>query len=242
MLGSSRQTVKFVLEFFLISWYVYPFNSLFPIQSINTIIGQAAFICETEGCDRRVVGDGSDFCPHCRPLFSWNRLKIHDLLSHIGAHLLYDSSLDPSLELCGLCFRPAPLCVFFLRRGKGVGSSQQIDLRTSRCPNLIPFSYLSAAKEATHSPCTNVPVICPLCPSTSSAVWKYNMKAHFEKSHTSAVYRTYSTDFPISESEREGLKKIWESRFKKRRQSKSSKPKTNLLPISEAHSSRRVFS
>ncbi len=61
-------------------------------------------------------------------------------------------------------------------------------------------------------------------------------------SKTSAVYRTYSTDFSISESEREGLKKIWESRFKKRRQSKSRKPKPNTLPISEVHSSQRVFS
>ena len=194
-----------------------------------------------EGCDRRVVGDGSDCCPHCRPSFSWNRLKIHDLLSHIGAHLLFDTSLDTTLQLCGLCFRPSPLCVFFLRKGKGTGSSPQIDMRTSRCPNLVVFSYLSAAKEATNSPCTNVPVICPLCPSTSSAVWKYNIKAHFEKFHTPAVYRTYSADFVISESEREGLKKIWNSRFKKRRKSKFSKPKSKL-PISEAHSSRRVFS
>jgi len=50
-----------------------------------------------------------------------------------------------------------------------------------------------------------------------------------------------SADFVISESEREGLKKLWNSRFKKRRQSKSSKPKSSL-PISEAHSSCQVFS
>ena len=218
------------------------FNYSFSIQNISISIGKAAFICESERCDRRIVGgDGSDCCPHCRPSFSWNRLKIHDLLSHIGAHLLFDNSLDPSLQLCGLCLQPSPLCAFFLRKGKGTGSSQQIDMRTSRCPNLIAFSYLSAAKEATHSPCTNVPVICPLCPSTSSAVWKYNIKAHFEKFHISAVYRTYSADFVISESEREGLKKLWNSRFKKRRQSKSNKSKSSL-PISEAHSSCQVFS
>ena len=167
-----------------------------------------------EGCDRRVVGDGSDCCPHCRPSFSWNRLKIHDLLLHIRAHLLFDTSLDPTLQLCGLCFQPSPLCIFFLRKGKGTGSSSQIDMRTSRCPNLVVFSYLSAAKEATNSPCTNVPVICSLCPSTLSAVWKYNIKAHFEKFHTPTAYRTYSANFVISESEREGLKKIWNSRFK----------------------------
>jgi len=150
-----------------------------------------------------------------------------------GAHLVFDNSLDPSLQLFSLCFWPSPLCIFFLWKGKGTSLSQQIDMWRSWCLNLNAFSYLSAAKEATHSPCTNMPVICPLCPSTSSAVWKYNLKAHFEKFHISAVC--------FSESEREGLKKLWNSRFKKWRQSKSSKPKSSL-PISEAHSSCRVFS
>ena len=45
----------------------------------------------------------------------------------------------------------------------------------------------------------------------------------------------------ISESDREGLKKLWNSRFKKHRKSKLSKPKSKL-PISEAHSSHRIFS
>jgi hypothetical protein len=84
------------------------------------------------------------------------------VLEHIGAHLLFDTSLDTSLELCGLCFRPSPPCIFYLRKGKGPGTSQQVDIQKSHCPNLIKaFSYHSAAVESSNSPCTNVPLICP---------------------------------------------------------------------------------
>ena len=107
----------------------------------------------------------------------WDRKSTHKVLEHIGAHLLFDTSLNASLEqeLCGLCFHPSPLCIFYLRKGKGAGASQQVDIKKSRCPNLIKgFSYQSAAMESTSSPCTNVSLICPLCPSTSGAIWKYN--------------------------------------------------------------------
>jgi hypothetical protein len=204
--------------------------------------GRAAFICENEGSDRRIPDAESDHCPQCRPDFSWDRKNTHKLLEHIGAHLLFDNSLDTSLELCGLCFRPSPLCVFYLRKGKAVGASQQIDMQRSRCPNLLKtISYQSAATESTNSPCTNVPVICHLCSSTSSAVWKYNMKAHFENSHPTLKYKDYLAPFMLSESEQMGLSTVWNKRYMKRRKNKAAKPK-NLLTISEAHSTRQVFS
>lgn len=192
--------------------------------------------------DRRIPDAESDHCPQCRPAFSWDRRSPHKLLEHVGAHLLFDNSLDTSLELCGLCFRPSPLCVFYLRKGKGVGASQQIDFERSRCPNLIkPFSYQSAATESTSSPCTNVPVLCHLCSSSSGAVWKYNMKAHFKNSHPTLKFKDFSAPFTISDSERKGLSNVWGKRYTKRRKNKAAKPK-NPLVISEAHSTRQVFS
>ena len=205
--------------------------------------GGATFICESEGLDQNLLDPESDCCPRCRPSVIWDRKSTHKVLEHIGAHLLFDTSLDTSLELCGLCFRPSPLCIFYLRKGKGAGASQQVDMRKSRCPNLIKgFSYQSAAMESTSSPCTNVPLICPLCPATSGAIWKYNMPAHLRNSHPSALQASYASMFTISGSERAGLAKIWAKRHAKKRKKKGVAKSKNPLVISEAHSTRRVFS
>jgi hypothetical protein len=133
--------------------------------------------------------------------------------------------------------------VFYLRKGKGAGSSRQIDVNKSRCPNLFkPFSYHSAATESTSSPCTNVPLPCPLCPATSGMIWKYNMKTHFAIKHPSAAYDSYSAPFIVSESERKGLLAKWKKRQTKKRRTKAGTKGNKKLPISEAHSTRRVFS
>lgn len=72
-------------------------------------------------------------------------------------------------------------CVFYLRKGKAVGSSQQIFMRWSRCPNLLTaFSFQSAATESTISPCTAIPVVCRLCCSTSSAGLNYTGSLQIE--------------------------------------------------------------
>ena len=94
---------------------------------------QAAFICESEGLDQNLLDPESDCCPRCRPSVIWDRKSTQKVLEHIGAHLLFDTSLDASLEqeLCGLCFRPSPLCIFYLRKGPGAGASQQVDIKKS---------------------------------------------------------------------------------------------------------------
>ncbi|KAF8890599.1 hypothetical protein BD779DRAFT_1438361, partial [Infundibulicybe gibba] len=149
--------------------------------------GKAAFVCEREGKETSPIPGGDEFnvCPKCRPPFEWDRTKPHRLLEHVGGHILFDSSLDSALEWCGLCMRLSPLCIFYLRKGKGAASSAQIDMERSRCPNLLKFSYRSAASSTSLAPCSNVPISCPLCASDLAAVWKYNMKAHFSKHHPS---------------------------------------------------------
>ena len=181
-----------------------------------------------------------DSCPHCHdPAFLWDRNKIPSLIQHISSHVLFNSSLNKTLQLCGLCFRPYPTCIIYLRKGKGAGSSIQVDLKKFRCPNLQKFSYQHAATGAPTSPCTNVPVECPLCPSTG-AVWKYNIEAHFAKMHPSADFAQYSLPFNISNAEIESMWLVWKKRKVKQRSTKKSNKVP--LPISEAHSTTRVFS
>jgi hypothetical protein len=170
--------------------------------------GNAAFLCESEN-ESNQDGYGliaeSAKCLCCQPPVPCDPDRVHKVLSHVGAHILFDKSLDLTLELCGLCLRPLPNCIFYLRKGKGTGSSCQVDHRKTRCPNLRRFAYLSAATEAPNSPCTNVPIICPLCPSSAGTIWKYNAQIHFSKHHPSTVLSDHLYNITISTSEQAAL-------------------------------------
>lgn len=158
-------------------------------------------------------------------------------------HILFDSSLDTTKELCGLCMRPSPLCTFYLRKGKGAGSTQQIDEHVSCCPNFMGKLFYSAtATEHANSPCTNVPVTCPLCPSTSAAVWKYNMKIHLARVHPSTKGGDFPTAYVISDSEKATLKIQWEKCYLVLHQRQRHNTTSRLLAVSEVHSSWQVFS
>ncbi|KAF8232407.1 hypothetical protein L208DRAFT_1272347, partial [Tricholoma matsutake] len=174
------------------------------------------FLCTAEGKEENIYGLGTELgkCSHCWPPMLWDPEHVQKVLEHVAAHLLFEKSIDTLLELCSLCLRPAPSCVFYLRKGKGSGSSCQVDHQKSHCPNLQRFAYLSAAMETPSSLCTNVPVICPLCPSSSGAVWKYNLKVHFTKHHPSGDLAHHFSNFSISNSEQTGLSIKWDSRHK----------------------------
>ncbi|KAF8269210.1 hypothetical protein EI94DRAFT_1575002, partial [Lactarius quietus] len=150
-------------------------------------------------------------CPMCRPAFPWDINKTHKVLEHVATHLLFDNALDITKEPCRLCMHPSPLCSFYLQNGKGAGSALQIDKRMSHCPNFIGWLfYLVAATESTTSPCTNVPVACPLCPSTLAAVWKYNMKSYLAWIHPSTEGSDFHNAYMISKSEKSALKMLWD--------------------------------
>ena len=57
----------------------------------------------------------------------------------------------------------------------------------------LNFSYTVAAESSSSSPCTNVPVQCPLCPRTSPAMWKYFLKTHLEIQHPNATMENHSS-------------------------------------------------
>lgn len=92
-------------------------------------------------------------------------------------------------------------------------------------------------KSTTSSPCSNVPIKCPLCSYDAPAVWHYNMKNHFTRAHPSAEPSKYKTLWTLDNFEKEEMKKVWAARLKvpvKR----NKKPNTPALVISQAHSSR----
>ena len=89
---------------------------------------------------------------------------------------------------CGFCGRSTSLddrgCDVTLRT---VGGVVHIE---SNCPHAEDFTYSSALKGSKTTPCTNVPILCPLCPAprnprdNSPAIWKYNVPQHIQTNHT----------------------------------------------------------
>jgi len=169
---------------------------------------------------------------------SLKKLKKSDpqrVLEHMAAHILYDSKFDHSHDPCGLCLRPAPICLIYLKMNRGAIS---VDMKRSTCINLVRFSYVDASRSSENSPCSNVPRICPLCPKDKPVVWTYNFPSHFRAQHNLTNQNHFPCNFPLSTSEKDGLKAIWDGRFRIRQVRKTKKPRHAPLMLSDAHSSR----
>ncbi|GLB44010.1 putative zinc finger [Lyophyllum shimeji] len=205
----------------------------FPYRELS---GKACFLCDGDG-DALEIG-ASDVCPSCSPEVTLDVSQPQRVLAHIGAHILHDSNVDRTTEPCGFCLRPSALCQFFLTRGKGAHGSIKIDKTRSRsCPNMLSFTYAIASESKPSSPCSNVPISCPLCPKTSPAVWRYNWKHHFASAHPAASFANYSSTAELTNFEKFEMKRVWDDRRKVvvRRVKKNALPP---LEISAAHSSR----
>ena len=165
----------------------------------------------------------------------------HRVLEHNAAHILYDTHCKKSDELCGLCLRPAPACIFFLKKSQ---SSDQVDHQRTTCANPLKFSYSTAELSTSSSPCSNVPIRCPICIKTSPAApahWRYNLEYHIKARHPGEDPSRYKHLWAIGEAETLQLKTIWIERHKKKRSRKSRKGGLPPLIISKAHSSRLAF-
>lgn len=145
---------------------------------------------------------------------------------------MHDPRLKDADNPCGLCLNEGNICA--IRFVKMAKSGYQVDLRNSRCRNLYKISLKHAAKFSKTSPCTNVPLRCPLCPKISDTVWKYNLRSHISKIHGSATLALYEGLYKIRDDEATLLKAIYLA--KPRRTKKKVTPST--LKISEAHSTR----
>jgi hypothetical protein len=205
---------------------------LLRCKCIKSTLGRAAFICESDSAERQT--SNLDTCPKCKPTYEWDRMQAQRVLEHIGCHILFDPTVDRNAEICGFCLH-ASTCAFFLRKGKGSSSGPQVDLARSHCPNLVKFAYQSASTSSANAPCSNVPLICAICPSSSPAVWRYNMKAHFKTHHTAIQWAAYEPQYIVSDSEKAAMQALWQKKPRTRR--KSHKHQAALV-ISEIHSSR----
>jgi hypothetical protein len=180
--------------------------------------GKACFVCE--GSDDTRGDGGETSCPKCLPTVELLKSKAQRVLEHIGSHVLYDSTIDRSSEPCGLCLLPSPMCAFYLKKTKGRIHSLQLDHKKSRCQNIMKFSYAVASKSEGTSPCSNVPIKCPLCADEASAVWRYSIRHHLINCHPSASLSRYEALWKLSRFEEQEMRKKWNNRFKvaKRRQ------------------------
>src|SRR4051812_3905835 len=70
-----------------------------------------------------------------------------------------------------------------------------------------------ATTSTSASPCSNVPVTCPLCGPKRPAVWKCNLEVYFRNVHHLANNpQNFLSSITISDDEKTRLKEIWDAR------------------------------
>ncbi|KAK6980552.1 hypothetical protein R3P38DRAFT_3466276 [Favolaschia claudopus] len=179
-------------------------------------------------------------CTKCWPTVSISRKNYQRILEHNGAHILFDELLAKTVEPCGLCLRPFPMCEFVFQKTTGTTSARQIDWTRSTCLNPLKFQMAAAMKSSEKSPCTNHLIQCPL--QCGIVVWTYNLEAHYRSYHQLQTTANIGTVYQTGASERQWMKKIWDNRQNQptTRKMKNKKTKTPLV-ISEAHRSTMAF-
>jgi len=197
-------------------------------------LGKACFLTKQETHNQDLV-DGRA-CYKCSPPVELS--KPQEVLAHMGAHILYDARIIVNLEPCGLCLRTG-VCTFHLRKGRGADGGVQVDYKKSTCPGMVEFNYKVAAQPTKSSPCSNVPLHCPGCPSTAPAIWRYNLKEHLKNKHPHLRVNDYKDMWKLSKTELEDLKRKWVERNKVKKRRKRTQ-RSNLV-ISEAHTSVAVM-
>lgn len=212
-----------------------------PILTSST--DKACFACRSETGELDDISGTLNSCTLCSPPFEFASKKGSRPLEHIGAHILFDKSLIREEQLCGICLRPAARCRIFL--GRSTTKQPNINMaKTSGCGNInaLGFRYAVAAESTDTSPCSNVPIPCPLCPAKlSPAVWRYNMEYHLRIAHPEANVEKYTSLYTLSTSEMQMMKVFWNDR-KKVVLHRSGKGKAaSELVISEAHVSTRAL-
>ncbi len=195
----------------------------------------ACFVCDKKPSNYMNPNSQSCDCSRCGPSIILNWKNGQRILEHMGAHILHDSRLDGSEECCGLCLCPAPMCQLYLQKARGIAGSVLVDHKKSSCVNMIHFNYTTSSILSEASPCSNIPVTCPLCPNGSPAVWTYSLHAHFQGRHRLQSPAHFPIKVGLSQSEKNGMQQVWNSRFKVKRHRKTKSKNKPLLAILEAH-------
>lgn len=174
-------------------------------------------------------------CFRCPTIFIEKGPK---LLEHMSGHLLYDNYFTNMLREnpCSLCLSTGGKCGIRLRKTRGRDGAWVIDMDASHCKNLCRISLGHAGKASKSSPCTNIPLNCPLCPNPSDAIWQYSFFAHLRYVHPNADPNCYKDLYIISDEERAQMKEKYnaKSRLGHKRKAKVMAP----LSIADEHTSR----
>ena len=173
-------------------------------------------------------------CPKCVLTITLDLSQAQKVLLHMGVHILHDQTLEHGVEHCGLCLQRSPACHFMLRKGKGSKRGPAVDQKSLECVAKTNFQYSMAAQSSPSSPCSNVPVPCPI-PGYPQVVWKYYLKVHIVKAHPSASVDNYTEVWSLTTLEKRMMKEAWINRLKvpTKRAKKADAP---LIP-SDAHRS-----
>lgn len=103
------------------------------------------------------------------------------ILEHVGACILFDSTLDRLEEPCGLCLLPSKLCRYVVVKGKGSQASLHVDWE--------------------HAPISLSHVHCPKSE-------RYNLRFHLERVLSVEVVTPYSKLWTLSGDEMEGMRHV----------------------------------
>ncbi|PPR03132.1 hypothetical protein CVT24_008485 [Panaeolus cyanescens] len=183
--------------------------------------GKSCFLCvNNSGKDMKDLStSNTSICSNCNPEVILDHSQGQRVLEHFGAHILFDETIDRS------------------SKARGAGNVKIDHERSTGCPNNINYSYAVAKVSKDSSPCSNVPIACPVCPAKEPAIWRYNLRAHFVENHlTSLNIPEYVALWTISNNEIEKMKVIWQTR----QQSSVKRPRKDDTPkliASDAHSS-----
>ncbi|KAJ7653860.1 hypothetical protein B0H17DRAFT_902369, partial [Mycena rosella] len=202
--------------------------------------GLACFVCEGDDGVEGLQESDSHTCVRCTTPFALDVAHPQSVLTHIGAHILFDPMMDRSSQPCGCCGRPHPMCVFFLKKSHSAGGGMTINMAASKgCPNFVKkFNYATAATSKPKSPCSNVPLRCPECDSTDPTVWRYNLKGHFLSDHPLTPLSKHADLWTISESEMDWMGAVWAKINIPEVPKKHAKKAKSTIVVSAAHSSK----
>jgi hypothetical protein len=122
-------------------------------------------------------------------LLCGEEMALKDMRKHVGGHILcnlhaHDGPDECTLQSvgdnpCGFCGLDG--CITQLLAKKGGGFTCQY--------HYVQMQYQLAAQFSKSSPYTNVPIHCPICPTSVSkapqTIWKYNALFHLTSEHAS---------------------------------------------------------
>jgi hypothetical protein len=176
---------------------------------LKFLMGMACFVCDEKQTSYANTNGQCGDCSRCGPSVVLNWKNGQHILEHMAAHILHNSLLDSSEERCGLCLHPAPMCQLYIRKPCGTSANDSVDYKKSSRVHLIHFNYVTASTSSEASPCSNVPISCPLCPAGSPAVWTYSLYAHFRGRHNLQLPAHFPIKVSLLKSEIDEMQNVW---------------------------------